>query len=125
MRALSAERRTASVDGAAPLTVAADAGLAALEHPFESAELAIDALELGRLSHQDLDPKVVTDRHLIEQAAELGLHHREPLGQPRTLCLELGVCRRSRRWRRLSSMLGDRSRHGTEIWSGRPRWELT
>ena len=49
------------------------------------AEVRVDALQLGRLARQHVHPHVVADRHLVEDAAEVGLHQREALRQPLAL----------------------------------------
>ncbi len=57
---------------------------------LDLAELGVDALELGGLGDQHVHPDVVADGHLIEQAAELGLHESEALGEPLALSRQLG-----------------------------------
>ena len=47
-----------------------------------TAQLGVDPLQLGRFAGEDVEPDVVADRHLVEGAAEVGLHHRELLQQP-------------------------------------------
>src|SRR5690242_3407446 len=101
--------------------------MAALEQPLDLTELGIDALKLRRLLHQDLDPNVIADRHLVEQTADLRLHQREALGEPGPLALELRVgwlrrrTGRDRRRGRGRIALAKPELHGTEIWSGSPR----
>jgi hypothetical protein len=58
---------------------------------LELGELGIDALELGRFGDQNIHADVVANGHLIEQAAELRLHDRHPLGQAIALADELGI----------------------------------
>src|SRR5262249_22326562 len=62
-----------------------------LEQPLERQQLGVDLLELGRLGGQDVDPDVVANRHLVEGAAEVGLHDRELLEQPVALLAQVGV----------------------------------
>ena len=64
-----------------------------LEHPLERQQLGVDPLQLGRLAGQHVHPHVVADRHLVEGAAEVGLHHRELLQQAVALGTQLGVLR--------------------------------
>src|ERR1700694_2327349 len=116
MRALGAERSTAREDGTAVLAVAAGTRSTALEQLLELAEFGVDALQLGRLLHQDLEPDVIADRHLIEQATELRLHEREALRQPFSLGLELAVHGRGARRHGGDGPASEeeRLRHGTE-----------
>ena len=94
---------------------------------LELAQLRVDALQLGCFRDQDLHPHVVANCHLIEQAAELGLHDREAFDQPVALRHQLGVSRRrttSVLRRRRGSPATER-RHGTEIESGSPCCDFT
>src|SRR5205085_10588387 len=57
---------------------------------------------------EDVEADVVADRHLVEGAAEVGLHHRELLQQPVALRLQVLVLGRRRGGVRL--LLGFRRR---------------
>ncbi len=56
--------------------------LALHQFPLDLAELILHALQRGGASDQEVELKVVADRHLVEEPSELGLQQREPLGQP-------------------------------------------
>jgi hypothetical protein len=117
-RALGADGRAARVRRTARLAPATDRGVARLEQMLDLTELGVDALELRGLGHQDIHPHVIPDRHLVEEATELGLQDREALDQALALCTQIGS-RRRRQFRsgRLSS---DPKLQGSTVWSGRP-----
>src|SRR5215212_2438456 len=53
--------------------------------------LGVDSLQLGRLAGEDVHAHVVADRHLVEGAAQIGLHHGELLEQAVPLRAQLRV----------------------------------
>ena len=68
------------VGGGALRAEAGGVGAVELEHPLKKhQQLGVDPLQLGRFRGEDVDPDVVANRHLIEGAAEVGMHDREAL----------------------------------------------
>ena len=95
--ALGAEAHRVAVGGAAAGTEPGGVGALELEHPLDREQLGVDPLQLGRLAGQHVEAHVVADRHLVEGAAEVGLHDGELLQQTVALGDQLGALLRLRR----------------------------
>src|SRR6185295_6131724 len=85
------------VRGATFRAEAGGIGTVELEHPLEGQQLRVDPLQLGRFRGEDVDPDVVANRHLVEGAAEVGLHDRELLEQAVPLPAQVEILRLRRR----------------------------
>ena len=84
-------RSARAVGRAAVGAEAGGVGAFDLQQPLDRQQLGVDPLQLGRFAGEDVEADVVADRHLVEGAAEVGLHHRELLQQAIALGEQLGV----------------------------------
>ena len=77
-----AQKRTPCAYGAPQLRqIPAAPERSSSQDPLDRKQLGVDPLQLRGLAGQHVHPHVVADRHLIEGATEVGLHHRELLHQ--------------------------------------------
>ena len=83
-------------------------GLLQAEDPLDLSKLGIGVLEDGGPLHEDVDSDAVTDRHLVDETAEIELQLGDARPELIAPALEIDG----------SVLLGQRTRH--ERWRGRP-----